>query len=215
MRAITLGIVEDNIKIIQALSLLFEEGGVHVMSVFTSAEEALAKLPQNPPAILLVDLGLPGIDGTELIRQLKAKIPHMDMMVLTVFDEKEKVFDSLKAGATGYILKDDSPDQILAAIHELHRGGAPMSKKIAKYVLEEFRKRPFAVKKVDQDFYALSEREKDVLTGLARGLTYHDLAAQLNLGTETVKTHIKKIYHKLQVSSKMEAVNKAMEEGLL
>ncbi len=216
MNPITIGIVEDKKKMARTLSQVLEEGGIQVKGIYSSAEEALEKLPSDIPAMLLVDLGLPGMDGVELIHRIRKDFPGLEILVFTVFDEKERVFDSLKAGATGYILKDSSPEEILGAIGEMAKGGAPMSKKIAKYVLEEFRlKLNPPPKHCPEETCSLSVREKDVLHGLARGLTYQELAVQLDLSTETVKTHIKKIYQKLQVNTKISAINKAMDQGLL
>jgi len=176
-----------------------------IVGSFKTGEEALQKLPAIKPDIVIMDINLPGINGIECIRQVKDKSPTTQFMMFTVYENDEKVFEALKAGASGYLLKNTGLLQIAESVHELHKGGSPMSANIARKMVNLFRdtdkKSPF--------LDLLSNREKEILQLLAKGLLYKEIAEQLNITTGTVRIHIHKIYEKLHVQNRTEAINKA------
>lgn len=202
---ITVSIVEDNDQFRSALEEII--GGQQELALtgsYTSAEKALPALTQTPPDIVIVDISLPGMRGTELIVRLKNKMPDTQFMVCSIHDDNDTIFEALKCGASGYILKDPvTTSEIVKAIHDLYNGGSPMSPFIAKKVIQSFQK-PL----IHDANSLLSQREKEVLELLARGLLYKEIAQQLGVGTETVKKHLKNIYQKLHVQNKIEALNK-------
>ena len=178
---------------------------VIVMVFETTGEEALQKLPEIMPDIVIMDINLPGMNGIECIRQVKDKSPGTQFMMFTVYENDDKVFEALKAGASGYLLKNTGLLQIAESVKELHEGGSPMSANIARKMVNLFRdtdkKTPF--------LDLLSTREKEILQLLAKGLLYKEIAEQLNITTGTVRIHIHKIYEKLHVQNRTEAINKA------
>jgi RNA polymerase sigma factor (sigma-70 family) len=195
--SIRVAIVEDRAQTLASLSsLLGESRTIEVVGGWTTGEQALDQIPELKPEVVLVDLGLPGISGIELIRALKEALPSLELLVLTIYEDRHHLFQSLKAGASGYLLKDATPEEISDAIVELSRGGAPMSPKVARYVIESFH----------ESCPDLTRREQEILRGLAAGLTYRRLAEELGLSPHTVRSHIKRIYEKLHVHSKLEAV---------
>lgn len=176
-----------------------------VVGSFKTGEEAVQQLPVIRPDIVIMDINLPGINGIECIRQVKDKSPSTQFMMFTVYENDEKVFEALKAGASGYLLKNTGLLQIAESVQELHEGGSPMSANIARKMVNLFRdtdkKTPF--------LDLLSNREKEILQLLAKGLLYKEIAEQLNITTGTVRIHIHKIYEKLHVQNRTEAINKA------
>jgi len=172
---------------------------------YGNGESALKKIPSQMPDIVLVDIGLPGISGLELIATIKAKIPKIQFMVLTVSEEGDKIFNALKVGASGYLLKSTPPKKIIEGIRDLANGGAPMSRKIARLVVASFQGLP-AVPENPYD-KILTKREKDVLRELSKGLLYKNIAAELNISIETVKSHCHNIYTKLHATTRTEAIN--------
>ena len=177
-----------------------------VVGSYKSGEEALQKLPETKPDIVIMDINLPGMNGIECIRQVKDKSPGTQFMMFTVYENDEKVFEALKAGASGYLLKNTGLLQIAESVKELHEGGSPMSANIARKMVNLVRgdadkKTPF--------LDLLSPREKEILQLLAKGLLYKEIAEQLNITTGTVRIHIHKIYEKLHVQNRTEAINKA------
>lgn len=177
---------------------------------FDTGELAVRELSKSPVDVVLVDLQLPGINGTQVIRKLKRSAPSMKSVILTVYEDDERIFDALAAGADGYILKRSSPDDIINAIVEVQRGGAPMSGIIARKVIQHFRSTDTA--KPNSDLETLSDRENEVLALLARGDLYREIATKLGISYETVHTHIRRIYEKLHVRSRTQAVSKFMTE---
>jgi len=177
-----------------------------VVGSYKSGEEALQKLPDAKPDIVIMDINLPGMNGIECIRQVKDKSPGTQFMMFTVYENDDKVFEALKAGASGYLLKNTGLLQIAESVKELHEGGSPMSANIARKMVNLVRgdsdkKTPF--------LDLLSPREKEILQLLAKGLLYKEIAEQLNITTGTVRIHIHKIYEKLHVQNRTEAINKA------
>ncbi len=204
-------IVEDNRLLLENLKLLLSgEAGVTVMGAFETAEDALAALKKGPkPDVMLVDLGLPGMSGIEIIKKVKKQTPDIDIMAHTIFEDKENVFSAIKAGASGYILKGSSPREIIEALNGLYKGGAPMSPKIARRVIMEFQDEGIS------EQYSLSPREKAVVKGIEEGLIYKEIGAKLNISTHTVRAHVRNIYEKLQAKSRQEALVKARKKGII
>lgn len=169
---------------------------------YENAEDALATADFSQCDVLLSDIGLPGVSGIELIREVKERYPQVQCIVLTVFEDDDYVFGALKAGATGYLLKGARPTKILDAIDEIVAGGSPMTGSIARKVMESFHQN----NKVQSE--VLTERENQMLVYLSQGLRYKEIADQVDISIETVRTHIRNIYQKLQVQSRTEALNK-------
>jgi two-component system NarL family response regulator len=205
-----LAIVEDNIPVLENLKILLGgEDGITVVGAFASGDEALGKLEKILPEVLLVDLGLPGMPGIEFIKKAKALLPRLEVMVYTVFDDWANVFTALKAGAAAYILKGTRPKDLIEAIASLHQGGAPMSPRISRMVINEFHD------ETKNGACALTAREKEILSGMDKHMTYKELADKLCISPFTVRTHIKNIYEKLQARNKEEALRKARQDGAI
>jgi len=205
-------IVEDQREIREGLSLLIgETPGFRCTGSYRSMEDALAGIPAAIPQVVLVDIGLPGISGIEGIKLLKERHPDLNLLVLTVYDDDDRIFEALCAGASGYLLKKTPPDKLIEGLREAVAGGSPISPEIARRVIELFR-RVHIPKKAD---HGLTPHELRVLNLLVEGHNYKTAAAQLKVSVNTVAFHIKRIYDKLQVHSKSEAVAKALRDGLL
>lgn len=203
-------IVEDDPILLESLKLLLSgEMGITMMGAYGSAEDALRALNTVRPDVMLADLGLPGMSGIELIRRAKEEMPQLEIMAHTVFEDRENVFSAIKAGASGYILKGSSPREIVEAIHEINKGGAPMSPKIARKVIHEFQDESVG------DQYVLSQRERDIVKCIEQGLTYKEISIRLAISSHTVHTHIKNIYEKLQAKDRNEALIKARKTGII
>lgn len=205
-------IVEDRREIREGLAVLIGATvGFSCTGSYRSMEEALIGIERQRPDVVLVDLGLPGMSGIEGIRILKRRLPQIRLLVLSIYDDDERIFDALCAGATGYLLKKTQPARILESLREATAGGAPMSPEVAHRVIELFRRvRPPA--KADYD---LTPHEARILRLLVEGHNYKTAAVELKVSVNTVAFHIKHIYEKLQVHSKTEAVAKALRGGLL
>ena len=197
---IRISIIEDNDKLRDGLEMIIDTiDKFHVISAYRTAEEALKNLHKDIPDIVLVDINLPGMDGIKAISKIKKILPRVEIIVNTIYEESEYVFDALKAGANGYITKGSDRMNLLRAIEEVLEGGAPMSAKIANMVVSSFQRNPIT---------PLTPRETEVLSLLAQGKTYQYISEQLFVSLETVKSHIKNIYSKLHVTSKNEALDK-------
>jgi DNA-binding NarL/FixJ family response regulator len=202
---VKIAIAEDIDDIRNGLHLIINNtDGYECNCVCKNGQEAIDKIPAYQPDVVLMDINMPFVNGVEAVRILKTKLPATQFMMCTVYDEDEHVFESLKAGASGYILKKTPPAKLLEAIQEIYNGGSPMSSTIARKVMTSF-----SENKVQQPVDNLSAREKEILQQLGRGLQYKQIAASLSLSTETIRTHIRNIYEKLQVHSKDEALRKA------
>ncbi|MEX0609554.1 MAG: response regulator transcription factor [Balneolaceae bacterium] len=204
---ITVCIVEDDKEIRESLAIIIEgSDGFQCTTTYPTCEAAITKMQQAPDAVLM-DIDLPGKSGIEGVEILKARFPSTEFIMLTISEETSHVFDSLCAGAGGYLKKNTPPSKILDAIQEVITGGSPMSMEIARLVVESFR--------TQNNNYDLTEREKEILQKLCGGHSYKMIAADLNVDINTVKFHIKNIYNKLQVNSKGEAISKSLKENLI
>jgi DNA-binding NarL/FixJ family response regulator len=210
---ITISIVEDNDKLRGTLAKVIGRAeGFRFVSDYANAEDALADLPKIKPDVVLMDINLPGMNGVECVRKLKVLLPKTQVMMLTVYEDTENIFNALAAGANGYMLKRTPTKELIAAIHEVQRGGSPMTTHIARLVVQSFQK-PVATapQPAGGELFELSEREQQVLDLLVQGLIYKEIADKLNIGYETVHTYIRRIYEKLQVRTRTEAVAKFLQ----
>ncbi len=206
----SVAIVEDNSDIRLALEQIIEASDEYTLAgSCVSGEEALVKIPILNPKVVLMDIGLGGISGIEVVRELKAAHPEILFMMCTIYDEDEKIFEALSAGASGYILKKTSPAKMLEGITELIEGGAPMSSQIARKVVAAFQSKPApASAATGSALDVLSKREKEILEMLSTGLLYKEISDKLTISSETVRKHVYHIYEKLHVNNRIEAVNK-------
>jgi DNA-binding NarL/FixJ family response regulator len=201
---ITVSIVEDQEPLRNTLARVINRAeGFKCISHFGSAEDALKDIPKQPPEVVLMDINLPGINGVECVRQLKEKLPRLLIIMLTVYEDTENIFNALAAGASGYLLKRTPRAELLDAIREVHKGGSPMTTHIARLVVQSFQK---PVQAPDPGIENLSPREQEVLDCLAQGLIYKEIADKIGVSYETVHTYIRRIYEKLQVRTRTEAV---------
>ena len=201
---ISVVIVEDIKEIREGLKLLIDGNeGFSCLHSFASAEDALRDIPKLNPNVVLMDIHLPGMSGIECIKQLKPICPDTLFIMSTVYEDDDTIFESLKAGASGYLLKKTNPVKILEAITEVVNGGSPMSGQIARRVIASFQKKD----SIDAS-EILTNKEKEILKALAKGLRYKEIAAEMKISMETVRSHARNIYEKLQVQSRTEALNK-------
>ena len=204
--SISIAIVEDLDEVRDGLkNFISLSSDFTVLGTFKTGEEALAELPRLSPDIIIMDINLPGMNGIECIRLVKDKSPGSQFMMFTVYENDEKVFEALKAGASGYLLKNTGLLQIVESLKELHEGGSPMSANIARKLVNLFREPVRDTAPVE----ILSNRENEILQLLSKGLLYKEIADQLHITTGTVRQHIHKIYDKLHVQNRTEAINKA------
>ncbi len=210
MDTIRVAIIEDDEDVRMALQVLISgSAGFQCEHAFGAVESALAQLPLDEIDVLLMDIHLPGMNGIEGVQAFKAKREDLQMMMVTVYDDDEHVFNALKAGAGGYLLKRTPPVKMLESIRELHNGGAPMSAEIARRVVVSFQQASPAKAKPAVELQQLTPREREVLDLLAIGHYYKEIAGQLHISLDTVKRHISHIYGKLHVQNRTEAINKA------
>jgi DNA-binding NarL/FixJ family response regulator len=202
---IKVSIVEDDVKLGQTLARYFAgQTGFKCLCTYPDAETALAEIPKNPPDVVLMDINLPGMSGIECVALLHAALPELKIIMLTVFEDSDRVFSSLSAGAFGYLVKSNRPAKILQAIRDVHDGGSPMSGHIARMVVQSFERRSSR----RDETSSLTPRELEVLHGLSCGQPYKQIAANLGISHSTVRTYIQRIYEKLHVHSQTEAVMK-------
>jgi two-component system NarL family response regulator len=203
-------IVEDDPLLLENLSLLLGgEEGLTVTGAFRSAEDAIKGMKRAAPEVMITDIGLPGMSGVELIKKAKDSLPELEIIAHTVFEDRDRVFAAIKAGASGYMLKGSSPRELIESIHALHKGGAPMSPKIARKIIQEFQDDA-----TNKDFL-LSQREKEIVRLVEEGLTYKEIGIKIGLSIHTVHTHIKNTYEKLQAKDRMDALAKARRKGII
>ena len=198
-------IVEDDAILREAfLEALEADGGMQAQGAYANGEEFLEQLHLTQPHVVIMDLNLPGMGGTACTRRAKERLPAMQVLVCTVQDDDESLFNALCAGATGYLLKDARPAEVVDAVKVLFTGGSPMSPGIARRVLTTFT----APRRQAKEFSLLTAREREVLEQLATGQRYKEIADSLNLSIDTIRTHVRNLYEKLQVSSRTDALNK-------
>jgi DNA-binding NarL/FixJ family response regulator len=203
---ISVSIVDDEKELRDSITTFVNGApGIRCVSSYTAAEPALKGLPVDKPDVVLMDINLGGMNGIECVRRLKAVAPDMQILMLTVYEDTDQIFKALAAGASGYLLKRSSPTKLLQAIREVASGGSPMSSSIARKVVASFQQS----KQTGQKQHAhLSPREEMVLDCLARGLTYKQIADELQISIDTIRTYLRRIYEKLHVQSRTEAVAK-------
>jgi DNA-binding NarL/FixJ family response regulator len=206
---INVSIIEDDTRIRESLAILIDGGeNVRCISTHPTGEDALKHLPLKKPDVALMDINLPGMSGIECARKLKTLLPQMQILMLTMYEDNDLVFQALTAGASGYLVKRTSPANILEAIKEVYSGASPMSGKIARTVVEYFQKLQHTSPQQEH----LSPREKEILDLLVKGYRYKEIADALAIGFETVRSHLKNIYEKLHVHSRTEAVVKYLQK---
>jgi DNA-binding NarL/FixJ family response regulator len=211
-RVITVAIVEDVRSLREGLGILIEgTPGFHCTGSFRTMEEALEKIRFDLPDVALVDIGLPGMDGIDGVRALKERHPDLALLMLTVYDDDDRIFAALCAGACGYLLKKTPPAALLASLKEAVDGGAPMSPEVARRVVGLFRE----IRPPERADYKLTPHELRLLKLLVEGHNYKTAAAALGVSFNTICFHIRHIYEKLQVHSKSEAVTKALRNRLI
>jgi len=199
---ITVSIVEDVRGTRESLvTLLGITPGVRCLNAYATGEDAVRGIPRDQPEVALVDINLPGMSGIECVARLKARLPELQVLMLTTYDESEVIFNSLRAGAAGYLLKNTPPQELVQANEQVRQGAVPMSMPIARQVIEYFRQPA----KAPADAQKLTPREHEIVTLLAKGHLDKEIAAQLDISIGTVRTHLKHIYEKLHVRSRTEA----------
>lgn len=205
MKPISVVIVEDDPDIRQSFETIVGTApGFQCLQAYGNAEDAVAGIPALQPDVVIMDIHLPGMTGIEAVQLLKAQMPSLQIAMCTVYEDDEHIFNALKAGASGYLLKRTSPDKLLEALHDLHQGGSPMSGEIARRVVTSFQRKATPAPQLAM----LTPREKEILDLLAKGYLYKEIASELFISIETVKRHIHNIYEKLHVQTRTEALNK-------
>jgi DNA-binding NarL/FixJ family response regulator len=209
---ITVSIVEDSEQLRSTLARMIGRAeGFQCLGDYGTAEDALEAIPKNPPNVVLMDINLPGMNGVECVRKLKQLVPSTQVVMLTAYEDTENIFNSLAAGASGYLLKRSKSAEILEAIRDVQNGGSPMTTHIARKVVQSFQSSaaaaPIAAVEPSEE---LSPREQEVLDLLSQGFMYKEISDKLGISFETVRTYIRRIYEKLHVRTRTEAVAKAL-----
>jgi DNA-binding NarL/FixJ family response regulator len=207
---ITAVVIEDDVSIRKILvAWLTEAEGITCIGQYSDAESAVADVPTRKPDIALVDINLPGLSGIECVRRLKPRLPGTQFMMLTVYEDSNHIFDALAAGATGYLLKRTTRETLISALREVHAGGSPMSSNIARKVVQSLQQAKPQLTPAEE----LSKRENEVLALLAQGYLYKEIASSMGVSMHTVNTYIRRIYEKLHVHSRSQAVAKYADLG--
>jgi DNA-binding NarL/FixJ family response regulator len=202
---IKVSIVEDNRGTRESLSeLLGRAPTLCCVGAHPNGEEALKRIPSEQPDVVLMDINLPGMSGIECVARLKQSLPQTQVLMLTTYEESDLIFDSLRRGASGYLLKNMPPAELIQAIEQVHAGGSPMSMQIARKVVSHFQR----IKQPSSEVEQLTRREQEILGLLAKGYLYKEIADQLGISLSTVRAHLHTIYEKLHVQSRTEAVVK-------
>ena len=205
--SISVAIVEDDVPAREIIAgWIRDANGFSLAGEYDDAETAVADLPQKKPDVVLFDINLPGMNGIECVRKLKPKLPDTQFLMVTVYEDANHIFDALAVGASGYLLKQTRRIELLDALRDVHAGGSTMSSQIARKVVQSFRRND--TRKTDGEAAELSQREREVLELLARGFLYKEIAEQLKISVQTVNTYIRRIYEKLHVRSRAQAVAK-------
>jgi DNA-binding NarL/FixJ family response regulator len=200
---IKVAIVEDNRGTRESLTeLVGRASSLRCVGAHPSGEEALRNIPLEQPDVVLMDINLPGMSGIECVGRLKERLPKTQVLMLTTYDEADLIFDSLRNGATGYVLKNRPPSELIQAVEQVHSGGAPMSMQIARKVVNHFRQ----IQQPTSEVEKLTKREHEILSLLAKGYLYKEIADQLGITLSTVRAHLHTIYEKLHVQSRTQAV---------
>jgi DNA-binding NarL/FixJ family response regulator len=208
-KLIRIAVVEDDKMVREVLEILLNGSpGFSCVAAYGNGEDAIARLPEVNPDVVLMDINLPGINGIECIIRLKEQGLPMLFIMLTIFEDSDAIFQSLSAGASGYLLKGTPPARLLEAIQDVYQGGSPMSREIARKVVQSFQHPAPAI----GTEINLTKREEEILSCLVKGLLYKEIASLLFIGTETVRTHIRHIYEKLQVRTRSEAIVKYLNK---
>lgn len=211
MSGIKVIIFDDNDSLRDSISMLLEDNADFTLAgSYSHCLDVIENITNTKPDVVIMDIDMPGMNGIEGVRLIRKNFPTAQILMLTVFDDDEKVFAAIKAGANGYILKNAEPQRLLHAISEVYNGGAPMTPGIAKKILRQFQ----TILPEEEKDYHLSTREKEVLSLLVDGLSYKMIAAKLSITYDTVRAHMKKIYEKLHVASMTEAVAKAITQNI-
>lgn len=198
-------IVEDNADLRESVAQVLNQApGLRCMSTYASAEAAVRDLPKHKPDVALVDINLPGMNGIECVAKLKIQLPQLQVLMLTRYEQSDMIFDSIRAGASGYLLKHTSAAELIQAVEQVHSGGAPMTMQIARKVINHFQQ----IQKPASDVEKLSPREQEVLDLLAKGYLYKEIASHLGISINTLRNHLRTIYDKLHVHSRTEATVK-------
>jgi DNA-binding NarL/FixJ family response regulator len=206
---IKVAIVEDNNTLRSSLAHLFNHTeGMQCVASLSNLMNVVSEFKKATPDVVLMDIGLPNISGIEGVRTVKENFDTIEVLMFTVFEDDEKIFEAIKAGASGYLLKKSSPEEITEAVASLHQGGAPMSARIARRVIQSFQHTPFP-----KNEYQLTTRENEILQSLTDGLSYKKLAEKYCISISTVRTHIRHIYEKLHVNSKAQAVARVLKNN--
>jgi DNA-binding NarL/FixJ family response regulator len=206
--AIKVSIVEDARGTRETLTeLLGRARGIKCVGAHSSGEEALQRIPAETPDVILMDINLPGMNGIHCVRKLKEQMPTVQILMLTTYEETDLIFDSLRAGASGYLLKHVPPTEIMQAVEQVHAGGSPMSMHIARKVVSHFQEKRPAAPSIE----VLTPREQEILSLLAKGYLYKEIADQLAITLSTVRAHLHAVYEKLHVQSRTQAVVKFLE----
>ena len=211
-----IAIFDDNKNIRESITLLLQtEPDYIVVGSFSHVLDCVDDIKQCRPDVVLMDIEMPGMSGIEAVKAIRSQLPHVQILMQTVFEDDDRVFDSICAGASGYILKNHLNTKLIEAIRELQFGGSPMSPSIARKVLNKMQAASSLIKPEETPDYHLSPREKEVLSCLVNGLSYKMIAAELHISYETVRSHVKKIYEKLHVASLTEVVAKAIHQRIV
>ena len=214
--SLKIAIFDDNKNIRESITLLLKTvPQFEVVGSFSHVLDCIEDIKESNPDIVLMDIEMPGMTGIEAVRFLKKEFPHIQILMQTVFEDDDRVFDSICAGASGYILKNHLNTKLIDAINELQFGGSPMSPSIARKVMTKLQQIPQYVMPEQAPDYQLTPREKEVLGCLVKGLSYKMIGSELNIGYETVRSHVKKIYEKLHVASLTEVVAKAINQRIV
>lgn len=202
-------VIEDTEEIRLSLQTIINaEPGYRCTDTFASGDDALPALPQLQPDVVLIDIHMPGISGIECVKLLTPGMPRTQFVMFTVYQDDDSIYDALRSGAVGYLLKKASPSEIVNAIRDVYQGGSPMSSEIARRVVRGISGSDF--KQTTSKLEILTDRENEILQLLAKGFLYKEIANQLSVSHETVKKHIQNIYKKLHVQNRTEAINKAV-----
>ncbi len=209
--SICVALVEDDQELLVSVANLIKRAaGLKVVATYGSAEEALIELAAQKPDVVLMDINLPGVDGVECVRRLKRMLPQVQVLMLTMYEDNERLFNSILAGADGYLLKRTVPAQLVQAIRDVHAGGSPMTPQIARRVFQHFQKAATPTP-AQREVENLTPREKEVLEHLVRGNQFKQIAEALSLSIDGVRFHVRRIYEKLHVHSRTDAVVKFLK----